>query len=62
MALTYTVDKDFKVIIKNGNKKIDVVGAFDSEESANLWGQAICDKYNSEEYAGIDYPNQKPVE
>lgn len=57
MTLTYTVTDDLKVILKSGNKKIDEVGAFDSEESANYWGTAVCEKYNSAEYADVEYPN-----
>jgi hypothetical protein len=60
MALSYTITDDFKVILKSGNKKIDEVGAFDSEESANYWGSAVCEKYNSPEYADVDYPNDLP--
>jgi predicted transcriptional regulator len=60
MALSYTVTDDFKVILKSGNKKIDEVGAFDSEEGANYWGQGVIDKYNSPEYADVDYPNDLP--
>lgn len=62
MALTYSVTDDFKVILKSGTKKIDEVGAFDSAEGANLWGQAIVDKYNSPEYAKVTYPNELPAE
>jgi hypothetical protein len=60
MTLNYLVTDDFKVIIKNGTKKIDEVGAFDSAESAELWGSQVCAKYNSTEYAGVEYPNQLP--
>ena len=60
MALSYSVTEDFKVIIKSGAKKIDEVGAFDSAEGAELWGAAVCEKYNSADYAGVDYPNEKP--
>lgn len=57
MALNYSVTDDFKVIIKDGAKKVDEVGAFDSAEGAELWGAAICEKYNSAEYAEVNYPN-----
>lgn len=57
MTLTYTVTNDFKVILKSDNEKIDEVGAFDSAESANYWGTNVCEKYNSPEYADIEYPN-----
>ena len=60
MALNYTITDDFKVILKKGSKKVDEVGAFDSAESAEIWASAVCDKYNSAEYADIEYPNQLP--
>jgi hypothetical protein len=60
MTLSYTVTDDFKVIIKSGTKKIDEVGAFESEESANYWGTNVCAKYNAPEYKDIEYPNQLP--
>ena len=60
MALSYTVTDDFKVIVKSDNKKIDEVGAFDSEEGAHIWGTAVCEKYNSPEYAEVEYPNDLP--
>lgn len=58
MTLIYSVDKEFRVILKSGTKKVDEVGPFDSEEGANIWGAAVCDKYNSAEYANVDYPNE----
>jgi hypothetical protein len=60
MTLNYTVTDDFKVIIKKGTKKIDEVGAFDSAAGAELWGSQVCDKYNSAEYADVEYPNELP--
>lgn len=62
MALNYSVTDDWKVIIKDGTKKIDEVGAFDSAEGADLWGAAVCEKYNSPEYADVTYPNELKVE
>jgi hypothetical protein len=61
MALNYSVTEDFKVIIKDGTKKVDEVGPFDSSEGAELWGSAVCEKYNSAEYKTIKYPNELPV-
>lgn len=58
MALNYTVTEDLIVILKNGTKKVNEVGPWDSAEGAELWGTAICEKYNSEEYKGINYPNE----
>lgn len=62
MALSYSVTEDYKVIVKSGSEIIDTVGPWDSAEGAQLWGAAVCEKYNSEEYSGIDYPNDKPKE
>lgn len=62
MALNYLITDDWKVIIKDGTKKIDEVGAFDSAEGADLWGAAVCEKYNSPEYADVTYPNELAVE
>jgi hypothetical protein len=62
MALNYSVTEDWKVIVKDGTKKIDEVGAFDSVEGANIWGTAVCEKYNSLKYADVKYPNELPIE
>ena len=62
MALNYSVTDDWKVIVKDGTKKIDEVGAFDSAEGANIWGTAVCEKYNSPEYADVKYPDELKVE
>lgn len=59
MTLTYTVTDKNLVILKSGTKKIDEVGPFDSAKGADLWGSAVCDKYNSPDYANIEYPNEK---
>lgn len=60
MTLNYTITDDFKVILKKDNNQIDEVGPFDSAEGAELWGSAVCDKYNSTEYADVEYPNDLP--
>lgn len=61
MTLSYSVTDDLKVIIKNGTKKIDEVGAFDSAEGAELWVSQVCDKYNSAKYANVEYPNDLEI-
>jgi hypothetical protein len=48
-------------VLKDGIK-VDTVGPWDSADGAQIWGAAVCEKYNSEEYSGIDYPNDKPKE
>lgn len=60
MALSYSVTDDYKVILKSGTKKIDQLGPWDTEEGAHIWGTAICEKYNSPEYAEVEYPNDLP--
>ena len=62
MALNYSVTDDWKVIVKDGTKKIDEVGAFDSADGANYWGTAVCEKYNSPEYADTKYPDELKFE
>jgi hypothetical protein len=59
MTLSFEV-KDGFAIIKKGNKKIDTVGAWETDIEAELWAEAVCAKYNSPEYAEIDYPNDLP--
>jgi hypothetical protein len=61
MALSYTV-KDGTAILKDGTKKIDEVGSWLTDEEAEAWASAVCDKYNSAEYAGYSYPEEKPRE
>jgi hypothetical protein len=59
MTLTYEV-KDGLAILKKGTKKIDTVGAWETDAEADAWASAVCDKYNSPEYKDIDYPNDLP--
>lgn len=61
MALSFTV-KDGMAILMDGKKKIDEVGAWETDQEAGAWAAAVCDKYNSEEYAGVSYPNELPDE
>ena len=58
MALSYSVTDDYKVILKSGSENIDEVGPFDSADGANIWGAAVCEKYNSPEYAEVQYPGE----
>lgn len=43
---------------------VNEVGPWADLNGADAWGQAICDKYNSPEYAETDpptlYPNRLP--
>lgn len=59
MTLSFTV-KDNKTMLKNGTKTIDEVGPWETEAEAKAWGSAICEKYNSAEYADVEYPNDLP--
>lgn len=56
----FTVSDDLKVIVKQGNKKIDEVGAFDSESSAIYWATEMTKKYA--ENPTFVYPDEKPNE
>jgi hypothetical protein len=59
MTLTFIVEGK-KTIIKSGTEIISEVGAWASEAEAEAWGIAICEKYNSAEYAEVEYPNDLP--
>lgn len=37
---------------------VDTVGPWETQSEADAWGRAVVDKYNSAEYAGVDYPNE----
>ena len=58
MTLTYKVTKDYEVEVLDGGKKVDLVGPFDSAEGAELWGSAVCEKYNSADFADVKYPEE----
>jgi hypothetical protein len=62
MAYAYTITEDNKCEILKDKVKVDTVGPWDSAEGAQLWGEAVCAKYNSAEYAGVNYPNDLPKE
>ena len=57
--MEYTIDKDLKVILKEGSKVIDTVGAFESAESAEYWAKEVCAKYNDN--PTFVYPDEEPV-
>lgn len=58
MTYTFTVDNDHKVIVENDGKTIDVVGAFESAESASYWATEVAKKY--EENPTFVYPGEEP--
>lgn len=60
MIYIYTVTTENACEVYKDGVKVDTVGPFDSAEGAEIWGKAVCEKYNSAEYAGVDYPNEKP--
>jgi hypothetical protein len=59
MTLLFTV-KDGLAILSDGTETIDQVGPWETDQEAGAWATAICDKYNSEEYANVQYPNELP--
>lgn len=58
MSYTFTVDKDLKVIVKEGTKKIDEVGPWADAEGAEYWAQEMAKKYG--ENPSFVYPNEEP--
>lgn len=58
MVYIFNVTEDFKVIVKQGNKKIDEVGAFESKESAEYWAGEMQKKYD--ENPTFVYPDEEP--
>jgi hypothetical protein len=61
MTLSFTV-KDGIAILSDGKNEIDQVGPWETDQEAGAWATAVCDKYNSEEYAEVSYPNELPDE
>jgi hypothetical protein len=55
---TFTVDADFKVIVKQGNKKVDEVGPFGDAEGAEYWAYEVGKKYA--ENPTYVYPGEEP--
>ena len=61
MTLTYTV-QDGKAILSKDGAELDTVGPWETDAEAQAWAVAVCEKYNSAEYATVDYPNELPEE
>lgn len=59
---THIANNDGTCDIKLDGTKIDTVGPWETKAEADAWGTAVCAKYNSAEYAGVDYPNELPKE
>jgi hypothetical protein len=59
---TYTANNDGTCDILKDGTKVDTVGPWETQGEADAWGSAVCDKYNSAEYAGVDYPGELPAE
>lgn len=63
MAYTYNVTTDLKCEVILDGTVVDTVGPWGDAEGPTIWGAAVCDKYNSAEYADTPYPQQlKPAE
>lgn len=58
---TYTANNDGTCDIKLDGAKISTVGPWVTKEEAASWGEAVCAKYNSPEYADTPYPGEKKV-
>lgn len=60
MAYTFKVTKNFTVIIGQDNDHIDVVGPFESKESAEYWAGEMQKKYDQN--PTFVYPGEEPEE
>ena len=60
MAYTYNVTSDNTCEVLKDGIKVDTVGPWDSADGAQIWGAAVCEKYNAPEYANVEYPNDLP--
>jgi hypothetical protein len=58
MTYTYNITNDNACEVLKDGVKVDTVGPFDSADGANIWGAAVCEKYNSPEYAEVEYPGE----
>ena len=62
MAYTFTVDDDYKVIVKQGSKKIDEVGAFESKESGEYWAGEMTKYYEANPTHPYPIPSELPAD
>ena len=60
MTYLFTVDDDFKVIVEQGDKKIDEVGPFGDAEGAAYWSNEMQKKYDQN--PTFVYPGEEPEE
>lgn len=58
MTYTHNITIDNACEVLKDGVKVDTVGPFDSADGANIWGAAVCEKYNSLEYAEVEYPGE----
>ena len=56
---SYTIDKDIKLHLLKDKKEIDLIGAFESKEAAEYWGDGVCAKYTDN--PPFVYPTEEPV-
>ena len=60
MTYSYNITADNAVEILKDGTIVDTVGPWDAPAGAAYWANAVCDKYNSAEYANVVYPNDLP--
>jgi hypothetical protein len=60
MEYTFTVSDDFKVIVKQDDKKIDEVGPWADAEGATYWAGEMARKYD--ENPTYVYPKENPLD
>jgi hypothetical protein len=58
MAYKFEISDDLKVIVKQGNKKIDEVGPWGDAEGANYWATEMAKKYDQN--PTFVYPGEEP--
>jgi hypothetical protein len=60
MAYSFNVTDDHKVVVKDGNKKIDEVGPWGDAEGAEYWATEMSKKYDAN--PTYVYPGEEPSE
>lgn len=58
MSYLFSVDKDFKVIVKEDTKVIDEIGPFGDAEGADYWAGEMTKKYDAN--PTYVYPGEEP--
>ena len=57
--MEYKIDENLRVILTQDGNDLDIIGPFDTKNSAKYWGDNVCAKYNDN--PTYVYPNEEPV-